>query len=238
MNFKENNVGIHQPNFFPWLGYFYKIYRSNNFVFLDDVQIELASQQALVNRTKVKSSSGAIWITCPVSTKLSVSKIIRDVVFSPNNDWREKIKKTLYFNYKKAKYFDESYYLIEELLTQKTNQLAIYNINIIKSICVHIGIETQFYLSSELNIKSNERNERLIEICKTLKSSHYLSGKGGLKYHNPLTFAESNINIVDLNYKPTFYNQLYGEFAEGLSIVDVLFNCGKENTYKLLEQSR
>lgn len=237
MKSEKNKVGIHQPNFFPWLGYFYKIYQADKFVFLDDVQIELASQQAFVNRTKIKNPLGEAWITCPVSTKLSDSKIIKDIVFNPNGLWREKIKKTLYFNYKKAKFFDESYFLIDNLLSQETNHLAIYNINIIKSICSHIGLETDFYLSSELNIISNERNERLIEICKILNSSNYLSGRGGLKYHNSLIFEENNIKILDLNFHHPLYSQLYGDFIEGLSIIDILFNCGKEHTHNLIKQN-
>ncbi|MCB1024851.1 MAG: WbqC family protein [Acidobacteria bacterium] len=235
MKKEENKVGIHQPNFFPWLGYFYKIHRSDKFVFLDDVQIELASQQAYVNRTKINSPAGEAWITCPVSRKLSPTKIIKDIVFEPNNNWRKKIKKSLFFNYKKSAFFDETFPLAESLIENETENLADFNIGIIESVCKHIGITAEFFRASDLKTSSDERNQRLIEICTELGSSEYLSGKGGLKYHDPDLFQKSGIQIVDLGFQQKVYEQVHGDFQPGLSVLDVLFNCGKNGAFDLLK---
>ena len=57
-------VAIHQPNYLPWLGYFYKIARADVFVFLDDAQY---SKNSYTNRVQVSEPGGAKWLTVPVS---------------------------------------------------------------------------------------------------------------------------------------------------------------------------
>lgn len=234
MNTQSCQVGIHQPNFAPWLGYFYKINQADKFVFLDNVAIELNSQQAFVNRTKVKIQSGTAWLTCPVSRVLSPSKLITDVLFDPNQNWKKKITRTIYYNYKKSKHFDEIYPLLENLIDVDIQQLSVFNINIIKTICDYINIKTPFFIASELKLESSEKNNRIVEICKKLDASSYLSGKGGLKYHDTSMFIENGLSINDLNFKHPIYPQLYGDFVSGLSIIDVLFNCGKQDTFNLI----
>lgn len=237
MNIINNKIGIHQPNFFPWLGYFYKIFMSDKFVFLDNVQIELSSQQAYVNRTKIKSPQGSDWITCPVSKQLSLTREIKDTSFVQNVIWKKKIIKTLFLNYKKSNYFDENFVFFEELINTDIQLIGPYNINIIKSICTYIELDTPLYIASELNLQSSEKNNRIIEICKTLNSNFYLSGKGGTKYHDSNLFQSNNIQVIDLNFEHPVYSQLTPNFIQGLSIIDVLFNCGKTHTLSLIKNA-
>ena len=49
------NVGIHQPDYIPWLGLFYKMYLSDVFIHLDDAQY---SNEAAHNYNKIKTPQG------------------------------------------------------------------------------------------------------------------------------------------------------------------------------------
>ena len=78
-------VAIHQPNFLPWIGYFYKIVKSDIFVFLDNVQY---TKNSFINRNKIKTSQGEMWLTVPVS--FSFGQLIRKVRINNLVDWQKK----------------------------------------------------------------------------------------------------------------------------------------------------
>ena len=59
-------VAIHQPNFFPWLGYFDKIRRADFFILLDDVQYPKTGAGSWSNRVKVMINGEGRWLTAPV----------------------------------------------------------------------------------------------------------------------------------------------------------------------------
>lgn len=226
-------VGVHQPNFLPWLGYFYKIYKSTDFVFLDNVQIETGSQQAYVNRTKVNSNTGELWLTCPISKENSESKLISDTCFVSKFNWRKKILKTLFFNYQKSAHFKSIYPFIEDLIDKQENKLAIYNIEMIKSISNKLELETTFHIASHMNLKSDEKNQRLVEICQQLDSVNYLAGKGGLLYQDKEHFIGNGIDIIPVNFThPKYMHQL--NFIPGLSITDALFSVGFDGVRNLI----
>ena len=70
-------ISIHQPNFLPWLGYFYKIAASDMFIVLDDVQY---TKNSYINRSQIKTPQGCLWLTVPVHASLS-NKIIEVRIF-------------------------------------------------------------------------------------------------------------------------------------------------------------
>ncbi len=213
---------IHQPNFFPWLGYFYKIAHSDVFVILDTVDIEIGTADAITNRTRIKTSSGIQWLTMPV--RRSGSKLIKDVVMDNTKKWRETMLKTIYFQYKKSANFTAFYPLVESWLKYDTDNMSEYNTYIIKQMCKYMAINTPIVLASELGDLTMDRNMRLIDICQQLNCEVYLSGNGGKKYHNEQLFSDSGVTVKYTDFVHPEYTQLHGEFIKGLSAMDYCFN--------------
>lgn len=77
-------VGIHQPNFFPWLGYFNKIAKSNKFVFLDNVDFPKTGAGNLVNRVKILNNGNEKWLTMSIN-KVKSNTMIKDVILLDEN---------------------------------------------------------------------------------------------------------------------------------------------------------
>lgn len=218
--------GIHQPNFLPWPGYFYKIASVDEFVFLDNVDIEIGGSKAITHRTKINSQNGASWLSNPIQK--SDSKIISELTYV-QSDWKEKNLKTIFLNYKKAPYFNEVFPLVEEIFAFETNYLSYFNIHSISVICDYLGIKTNFSKASELNLIDSDRNGRIIEICKSRNCEVYFSGKGAVNYHDESLFEANNVTIKYTDFSPKIYNQIHGEFVPGLSIIDLLFNENEFN---------
>ena len=93
-----------------------------------------------------------------------------------------------------------------------------------------LDITTPIYRSSELNI-SGKSSELIINICKKLDASHYISGFGGENYLDEDYFIKNNIKLEYLeNRKIIEYSQLYHDkgFLDDLSALDIVFNCGNK----------
>ena len=223
-------VGIHQPNFMPWLGYFYKIKQSDIFIFLDDVQFQKTGS-SYTNRVSINISGKASYITIPIKRKDGTWNI-NETEFA-NNNWKKKIIGTLQANYAKAPFFKENKDLIFDLINYEANNLADYNINFIVKISEKLGLNTKFLKSSEFNIKTKS-TQRLIDLVKKVNGNIYLSGSGGDKYQDKNLYEENNIKLI-YNKMPKFeYTQLKTDkFIYGLSIVDVIFNIGIEKLKKI-----
>ena len=131
-------VAIHQPNFFPWLGYFDKIARSDTFILLDDVQFPKTGG-VWSNRVKILVGDKARWITAPIDRKFSGTRKIYEIYFSSNNNWRDKILKTIEINYKKHPFFDETIKVISSLTMNQETNLSKYNIHVIKTLAKAIA---------------------------------------------------------------------------------------------------
>ncbi|RKY50104.1 MAG: hypothetical protein DRP91_02555 [Candidatus Neomarinimicrobiota bacterium] len=214
-------VAIHQPNFLPWIGYFYKIVKSDIFVFLDSVQY---TKNSFINRNKVKTSQGEMWLTVPVS--FSFGQLIREVRINNVVDWRKKHLKTLEINYKKAKFFYEVFEIVEEVYySEDWMNLSEFNICLIEKIMSYLGLSCSFVRSSSLGI-SGKGTELLVNIVKKVGGNVYLSGFGGAKYQEEKLFKNEGISLIYYDFTHPVYEQLWGNFIPNLSIIDLLFNVG------------
>ena len=95
-------VAIHQPYFMPWLGFFDKVARADIFIVLGNATCDWQSRSVL-SRNKIKTPAGAKWLTIPIHADLKTR--IKDVKIDENNNWRKDHLKTLFFNYKRRRIF-------------------------------------------------------------------------------------------------------------------------------------
>jgi len=215
-------VSISQPTLFPWIGYFNLIKNSDVFVFFDNVKFEKRSWQ-MRNRIKKVSKDGEdeVWIRMP--TRLEKSEtLIKDVLIDNSQKWREQHVNAFKSHYGNS--FDEINFL-KEMYVKNWERLADFNIEFITQCCKFLEINTKLIKASNLNI-SGKRSFLLLDICKKLGATEYLTTIGAKDYlENDVTiFEKENITITYHNYKHPNYRQRGKTFVENLSVLDLLFN--------------
>jgi hypothetical protein len=227
-------VAIHQPNLFPWLGFFSKILKSDTFVFLNHV-VNNPRTALYTKRVQIILNGEEHWLTLPL-------KNVKGETFIPINTMEidnpvliaSKHLKTIELNYKKAPFFSETFEYILPFYEHKSPLISERNIDFILAICKRLEIQKEFLISSDLNC-TNHSTEMLIEILKKTKGTTYLSGDGAEGYQEEALYNANDIYLEFSNYQhPTYPQSNTSNFKKGLSIIDVLMNIGFEETKNLL----
>ncbi len=224
-------VSIHQPHFLPWLGYFNKVFNSDTFVWLHNVQFR---KNYFQNRAKIKNSDTdqELWLTVPVKASLSDNI---DLVKIADARWANKVIKTIEQNYRKAPYFKQFFSVLTEHFAA-SEYLDQINYKTFMVLLQELKYEGKVMRMDELNIDTLDPNQRLIEICKKLGSNHYIAGKGGKNYLNTEQWAHAGITVSwqNFNTEALQYSQLGKSFVPSLSVIDCLFNNGADKTRDLI----
>jgi len=218
-------IAILQSNYIPWKGVFDMINQVDTFVFFDDVQY---TKQSWRNRNKIKTENGLKWLMVPVKKSPLMTKIF-EIEISENGDWQEKHYNLITQSYSKAPFFNEYRFLLEDIyLKKRWKKLSELNIFSTKLIADSLGIKTEFVNSVDLDTKG-AKDDKLIEICRGLGADTYLSGPAAKDYIAEDKFKEANIGLEYIIYDYPEYNQLYGEFDHYVTVLDLIFNCGKNS---------
>lgn len=218
---------ITQSNYIPWKGYFDSINSVDEFIIYDDMQY---TRRDWRNRNKIKTKDGLHWLTIPVDVKGKYNQKINETKIS-EHDWAKDHWNTIVHNYKKAKYFNDYKDGFENLyLNNKEEFLSKVNYNFITAVCDVLGIKTLIRWSHEFELLE-DRNERLIDICKKTDATDYYSGPSAQAYMDVSLFEKENIKVhfFDNSGYPE-YTQLHGDFEHAVSVIDLIFNEGPNAT--------
>jgi hypothetical protein len=227
-------VAIHQPNYIPWLGYFYKISRARKFVFLDIVPPP--DKGGFVNRNSIKTQTGAAWLTIPIHRSGRVGQPINQIETDNSSDWPRRHLTTLHTNYRKAPYFSDVFDLLQPIYEHVHGErtlLAEFNIALIRTIAYFLGLEPQWLRASALPA-SGRKTDLVVSVCVSAGATVYLAGTGARSYQDDQAFISQGITPMYSGFMQQIYPQRFGEFIPNLSIVDVLMNCGYDGTRQLL----
>ena len=219
-------IATMQPTYLPWLGYFDMISKVDCFVFLDNVQFEKRSWQS---RNKIKSPDGELLLSVPVNTKSRFSQEIKDVELVEPQIFRSQHLKSIARFYAKSEYFKEVFPVLEKAFISETNRLASLNIDLIIAITKYLGLNTEFFLGSELSAKGSKTNLTVAQ-CVELGGTKFLAAQGSRDYVSLENgFEDNGIQVEFHNFAYPIYRQQFGTFISHLSVIDVLFNCGKHS---------
>jgi hypothetical protein len=219
-------VAIVQSNYIPWKGYFDMIAAVDEFILYDNVQY---TRRDWRNRNQIKTPDGLQWLTVPVKVKGRFEQQIRETEIE-GDSWIESHWKTLTCNYRRAPHFAEIAGWLEPIYRQETfTHLSVLNRSLIEAICGYLGIATTISNAWDYELVEG-KTERLISLCLQTGSQEYISGTSASLYINEQSFADRNIRLTWFNYQGfPDYPQLWGKMVHEVSILDLLFNCGRQS---------
>lgn len=218
-------IGIMQPTYFPWLGYFEMIQATDVFVLLDDVQFNRKSWQ---QRNCIKGPSGRSWLTVPVFKKNNRYQKINKVRINRQQNWVRKHLKTLETFYSKSAYFDRYIEEVRGLFQNNWEFLADLNVASILFLMEQFGITTPLRISSVMEIEKTG-NEKVLEICRNLEANELYDAAGAVKFIDADLFQKASTHVLFQDYHHPEYQQLHGPFIPYLSALDLLFNEGSRS---------
>jgi hypothetical protein len=214
----EHIVAIHQPNFFPWTGYFDKIRRADTFILLDDVQFPKKGG-SWTNRVSILNEGKKHWMSAAIDRSYSGVRNINAMQFADSMGWRTQALAQLKGAYCKAPFFAETIDIITPLMLHEAESIAAYNIHNIHNMCTLLNLtDTQVVLSSELNI-AETATARLISLTKAVGGTVYMCGGGAEGYQLDGEFSAAGLALHYQHYTPKPYLQTGAQdFVAGLSI--------------------
>lgn len=214
-------VGIIQPSYIPWRGYFDFISSVDAFVFLDDVQYTLRDWR---NRNRIKTQQGLRWLT--VSVRSPHRQRICDVEIDNSTQWQKKHTQSLRHAYGAAPFFRLYFEEFSEIIRQE-HSLSALDIRLTRWIMDKLDIHVPTFLSSEMAPRGTS-TARLMDILLQLGADAYLSGPSAAAYLDTALFRQHNIQLEFKSYDYIPYPQMYGPFVSTVSVLDLLFNTGPE----------
>ena len=228
----QKKIIITQPTFLPYSGYFAALSDVDEIVFLDDVQFSKRSWQ---QRNIIRNINGPFYLTVPVRTKNKYDqKILNVEINNENNKWNKKMIQSIDESYKKSKFFDNYFPSIKEIIEKDFYKLIDLNIDLINLILNFLDLKVKIIFSSHMN--NTQKKFDLIKEIYEKRNAKILITTAGVRSYFPKNSKNMNIIYFKYNDQHFKYNQMGKSFISNLSIIDLLFNEGK-NCKKILKNN-
>lgn len=223
------SIGIMQPYFFPYIGYFQLIKKVDIFVIADDLHY---IKNSFINKNFILLNHEAFRLSLQLKGA-SQNKLINEIEVGSNNS---KLLETIRRAYKKAPYFNDVFPLIEEIMLSKENNLARFLGDSLMKISNYLGIEVEILYSSKIEKDNSLKyEERIIDICKRLEGKHYINAIGGKTLYSKENFRKEDLTLQFISSPPYVYKQFNDNFIPDLSMIDLMMFNSKDNLTQLLD---
>lgn len=216
-------AGIMQPYFFPYLGYFALIERSDKWVVFDVTQY---TPKTWMNRNRVLHPSESWnWVTVPLANSSNSIRIHEAQVLDVNKARSSALGKISHYR-NRAPYWREVNELLETSFDDAgEGSLVALNVSAMRVVCAYLGITFEPLICSELALDLSMVDHPggwAPAVSSALGANEYLNPVGGHQLFRDEEFRKQGITLEFLEF-PTFeYDTGSYAFEPNLSVLDVL----------------
>lgn len=226
-------IGIMQPYFFPYLGYWQLMNAVDRYVVYDDVNFIKGGR---INRNVILLNGAAHPINLPL-LGASPNKHINAVQVNPDPIARGKLLRTIEQSYTRAPWYSQVMPVLTEALEYQEEDLGKFLYHSFQVVGAYLGIETELILSSGMQKDcSLKGKDKVIHICRLLGGDEYYNSVNGVPLYEPhrAEFEAAGIELKFPKMRPVEYPQFKNEFVPNLSIIDVMMFNSREECGRLL----
>lgn len=226
-------LGIMQPYFFPYIGYFQLINAVDEFVVYDNVEF---TKKGWINRNRILVNSKDDYITLPLKKDSDYLHIYQRHLADTWVSDRKKMLNRIKESYRKAPYFDTVYPVIEESILFEDQNLFNFILHSVQQINEYLNIKSQLITASTIAMDHELKAEsKVIEICKSRNANIYINPSGGVALYSKSNFADHGINLQFIKSDDIQYKQFDKAFVPWLSIIDVMMFNAKDQIADYLD---
>lgn len=212
-------LGIMQPYFVPYIGYWQLMNAVDKYVVYDDVNF---IKGGWINRNRILVNEKPSFFNLPM-IGASPNKLINEVHVNNDEKLIAKNLRIIEGAYRKAPYYSTVYPIMEEILHSGKESISAFIMESFRIINRYLGIRTELVMSSCLDKDcSLKAQDKVLAICEELQATEYYNAIGGRELYSFSDFKKRNINLCFLQTSPIEYTQFGGEFQPSLSIIDVM----------------
>ncbi len=223
-------VGIMQPYFLPYLGYFQLINSVDEFVIYDNIEY---TKKGWINRNRYLCNGSDKYMTLQLK-KASDYEHVCNRELSPEFD-RKKLLRQLSDAYRKAPYYNQVFPLLEEIIMCEENNLFKYIYHSVCLVCKYLGIDTIITISSSLDCDHTLKGEeKVLAICASCDAKVYINAIGGMELYHNAAFEEKDMQLFFIKNGLEEYKQFDNEFIPALSILDVMMFNSKDDLNRMI----
>ena len=222
-------LGINQPYFVPYLGYWQLVNSVDVFALADDYNY---IKNGWINRNYILFQGEKQWFSLPVR-HVSQNRLICDHEIVDFN--AQSLYTQLHHAYAHAPYFKEGMEVVTNILQYPDRSLSGFLFHSHLILCEYLGIHTRLIQTSSLtHAEGRHREQRIYDYCHQLKADTYHNLIGGVSLYDRDSFQREGITLKFVRSELNPYPQQSAEFVPGLSIIDIIMNNSCETAHRML----
>ena len=230
-------LGIMQPYFMPYLGYFSMIKHTDRYILFDTVQF---IRHGWIERNRILKQDGTWqYFQVPIIKPNGRDTKIKDIKVNNSSDWKSLIIGQLQHYKKKAPHYKETINLLNDVFSQDFDDIVSLNQVALEKVCKYLGINRKIEVFSKMGLDVEEAtapDEWALNICKALGDvDEYWNTDAGLSFFDRSKYKNAGVKILFHKMEFTSYPQLGNEFEPGLSIIDVMMFNSVDEIGKMLD---
>ncbi|MFV0590522.1 MAG: WbqC family protein [Draconibacterium sp.] len=225
-------LGIMQPYFFPYIGYWQLMNAVDKFVVYDDIQF---TKKGWIHRNRFLQNGKDAMFSLSLKKDSDYLDIRQRFLAENNKKNVDKILRQFENTYSKAQNYPQVMEVIQASFLYSDDNLFGYIMHSLLNIKEYLGISTPLIVSSTLDYNSTLKSQdKVLDICAVLSAESYYNPIGGTELYRKSDFQDKGIDLHFLQSGDIIYDQFKNEFVPNLSIIDVLMFNSVDKVKKLL----